>query len=110
MVEERTGSWGLVDILLYIGWINSKVLLYSTGNYIQYPVINHNGKEYFFKNVYMYITESLFVLNCSVVSDSSAMPWTVACQTPLSMGFPRQEYWRGLPFPSPGDLPNLGIE
>ena len=32
-------------ILLYIGWINSKVLLYSTGNYIQYTVINHNGKE-----------------------------------------------------------------
>ena len=32
--------------LLYIGWINNKVLLYSTGNYIQYPVTNHNGKEY----------------------------------------------------------------
>ena len=32
--------------LLYIGWINSKVLLYSTGNYIHYPGINHNGKEY----------------------------------------------------------------
>ena len=32
--------------LLYIEWINSKVLLYSTGNYTQYPVINHNGKEY----------------------------------------------------------------
>ena len=31
--------------LLYIGWINNKILLYSTGNYIQYPVINHNGKE-----------------------------------------------------------------
>ena len=30
--------------LLYIGWINNKVLLYSTGNYIQYPIINHNGK------------------------------------------------------------------
>ena len=32
--------------LLYIGWINNKVLLYSTENYIQYPMINHNGKEY----------------------------------------------------------------
>ena len=32
--------------LLYIGWINNKTLLYTTGNYIQYPVINHNGKEY----------------------------------------------------------------
>ena len=32
--------------LLYIGWMNNKVLLYSTGNYIQYPVTSHNGKEY----------------------------------------------------------------
>ena len=39
-----------------------------------------------------------------------AIPWTVAHQAPLSMGFSRQEYWRGLPYPSPGDLPNLGIE
>ena len=37
-------------------------------------------------------------------------PWTVAYQAPLSMGFSRQEYWSGLPFPSPGDLPNPGIE
>ena len=36
--------------------------------------------------------------------------WTVAHQTPLSMGFSRQEYWSGLPFPSPGDLPDPGIE
>ena len=36
-------------------------------------------------------------------------PWTVFHQFPLSMGFPRQEYWSGLPFPSPGDLPNPGI-
>ena len=39
-----------------------------------------------------------------------ATPWTVACQAPLSMGFSGQEYWSGLPFPSPGDLPNPGIE
>ena len=37
-------------------------------------------------------------------------PWTVAHKAPLSMGFSRQEYWSGLPFPSPGDLPNPGIE
>ena len=36
-------------------------------------------------------------------------PWTVAYQAPLSMGFSRQEYWSGLPFPSPGDLPNPDI-
>ena len=39
-----------------------------------------------------------------------ATPWTVACQAPLSMEFSRQEYWSGLPFPSPGDLPNVVIE
>ena len=37
-------------------------------------------------------------------------PWTVACQGPLSMGFPRQEHWNGLPFPSPGDLLATEIE
>ena len=39
--------------LLYVEWVNNKVLLYSTGNYIQYPVINHNGKEY--EKEYIYI-------------------------------------------------------
>ena len=39
-----------------------------------------------------------------------ATPWTVACQAPPSIGFSRQEYWSGLPFPSPGDLPDLGME
>ena len=39
-----------------------------------------------------------------------ATPWTVACRAPLSMGFSRQEYWSGLPFPSSGDLPNPGIK
>ena len=39
-----------------------------------------------------------------------ATPWTVAYQAPLSMEFSRQEYWSGLPFPTPGDLPDPGIE
>ena len=37
-------------------------------------------------------------------------PWTAALQAPQSMGFSRQEYWSGVPFPSPGDLPDPGIE
>ena len=51
------------------------------------------------------------MLNRSVVS-SFFRPhgWTEDHQAPLSMGFSRQEYWSGLPFPSPGDLPNPGIE
>ena len=48
--------------------------------------------------------------SCSVVSDSLRPPWTVAYKAPLSMEFSRQEYWSGLPFPSPGDLPDPGIE
>ena len=39
-----------------------------------------------------------------------AAPWTLSCQAPLSMEFSRQKYWRCLPFPSPGNLPNQGIE
>ena len=48
----------------------------------------------------------LVVQSCSTLSD----PWTVARQAPLSKGFSRQEYWSGLPFPSPGDLPDPGVE
>ena len=44
------------------------------------------------------------------MTDSFAFPWIIACQTPLSMGFSRQEYWSGLPFPAPGDISNPGIE
>ena len=46
----------------------------------------------------------------SVMSGFLVTPWTAAHQAPLSMGCPRQEYWTGLPFPSPGDLPDPGIE
>ena len=45
-----------------------------------------------------------------VVSDFFVTPWTVACETPPSMEFSRQEYWSGVTFPSPGDLPDPGIE
>ena len=42
--------------------------------------------------------------------NSFTTPWIIALQVPLSMGFPRQEYWSVLPFPSPGDLPDPGIK
>ena len=44
------------------------------------------------------------------MTDSFVTPWTVDWQAPLSMGFPRQEYWSGLPFLSPGDLHNPALE
>ena len=52
----------------------------------------------------------LLLFSCLVTFNSFVTPWTVAHQAPLSMGFPRQEYWSGLPFPFPGDLPNPRIE
>ena len=50
------------------------------------------------------------MFSCLVTSDSFATPWIVARQVPLSMGFSSQEHWSGLPFPSPGDLPDPRIE
>ena len=47
---------------------------------------------------------------CAQLCLTLQTPWTVACQTSLSMGFPRQEYWSGLLFPPPGDLSHPGIE
>ena len=54
----------------------------------------------------MAVFGGLVAKSCQTLCD----PWTVAHQAPLSLGLPRQEYWSGLPFPSPGDLPNSGIE
>ena len=69
--------------LLFVKWINNRVLLCGTW--------------WWFSSV---------VQSCPTL----ATPWTVARQAPLSMGFSRQEYWSGLPFPSPGDLPDPGIK
>ena len=72
-----------------------------------------SGKEYI-KAVYCHPVYLTYMQNGGGLVAKSCLtlvtPWTVACQAPLSMGFSRQEYWSGLPFPSPGDLPDLGIE
>ena len=54
--------------------------------------------------------ESLSLSLVTKLCPTLATPWTVAHQAPLSMGFSRQEYWSGLPFPSPGDLLDPGIK
>ena len=54
----------------------------------------------------MFSSDGLVPKLCQTVMPA----WPTACQAPLSMGFPRQEYRSDLPFPSPGDLPNSGIE
>ena len=56
------------------------------------------------------LIHGLLLYTYQVEPNSFATPWTVACQAPLSMGFPRKEYWSVLPFPSPGALPLPGIE
>ena len=54
---------------------------------------------------------SVFVRACSLFSHVPLFDlWTIARQAPLSMGFPTEEYWSGLPFPPPGHLPNPGIK
>ena len=72
-----------------------------------------SGKGYI-KAVYCHPAYLTYMQNGGgLVTKSSptlVTPWTVACQAPLSMEFSRQEYWSELPFPSPGDLPDLGIE
>ena len=57
--------------------------------------------------VFLHERKKVKSLNCVQLF---ATPWTVAYHVPPSMGFSRQEYWCGLPFPSPGDLPNPGVE
>ena len=54
----------------------------------------------------MYVPMLFLLLSRS----SFVIPWTGACWASLSMGYPRHEYWSGLPFPFPGDLPDPGIE
>ena len=61
-------------------------------------------------STHLFLRPTFFCLVWSVVAKSFATLWIVAHQAPLSMEFPRQEYWCGLPFPSPGDLPDPGIE
>ena len=59
---------------------------------------------------YCLVAKSCLSLFFFLMSNSFATLWTIAHKSPLSVGFPRQEYWSGLPFPSPGYLPDPGIE
>ena len=59
------------------------------------------------------IPSCVYLCVCVLISQlclTLCNPWAVACQASLSVGFSGQEYWSGLPFPSPGDFPNLGIK
>ena len=60
--------------------------------------------------LYCLMQSHLHVCSVTKACLTLVIPWPVAYQAPLSLGFPRQEYWRGLPFPSPRDLPDPGIK
>ena len=88
--------------------INCVVLIWCNHCYEAAGMHSREGKSvYLTLATYQVLTVSVSVCTQSCLF---ATPWTVARQAPLSMGFSRQEYWSGLPFPPPGDLPNPGIE
>ena len=66
------------------------------------------GMVILWSSVYVYLFKYVCVFQMLSRVWLFATPWTVACQAPLSARFSRQEYWSGLPFPSPGDLPDPG--
>ena len=85
---------------------------YWSGAPLPSPMNRLSYVKHFQKTISAWDTSftELLLFSRSVVSDSSAPPWTVAHQAPLCMDFPRQKYWSGLPLPSPGDLPDPGIK
>ena len=73
---------------------------------IQYFYRLYSTESYFTVLAMFLYVRCMYAQSCPICET----PWTVACQTPLSMGFPRQEYWSGLQFSSPGDLPDPGLK
>ena len=99
----------IIEPLLF--WVRAPIVLVCFNKSLVY------GRVFFIETDFLVFKNNLLILvcahcvaRCSVMSDSFATPWTVAHQIPLSMGFPRQEYWSRLPFSSPGDLPDPGIK
>ena len=95
--------------LLWLGlpvlcWIKAEVM----GILVLFLMLEENLFSFWVLNIMLLLLLLLF--SRWFVSDSFVTLWTVARQAPLSVRFPRQEYWSRLPFPSPGDLPDLGIK
>ena len=91
-------------------WNHSFEIILSFPQLLEFPLISWEFHSRFC-NSYNQITRREMLL-CSVAQSCPTLvtPWTVACQATPSMEFSRQEYWSGLPFSPPGDLPNPGIE
>ena len=94
----------VVDKIQHLFMIKTLIKLEKEGNFFD---LKRTFNKKFTTDV---IFNDVCILSHSVVSSSFMTPWTVAHQAPLSMEFPRQEYWSGLPFSTLGDLLNPGIE
>ena len=101
-------SWNPMDCSLpsssVRGISQAKILEWVVISFSAWPYVSSKGQNSCLskKGAYAGSILSTFVRLFEI-------PWTVAHQLPLSMGFPRQEYWSGLPFPTPGDLPSQGF-
>ena len=105
----KAGTWR--DLCQEIQWSSKKGHYGGTNTRLTAPVPLLNSPTHIAWCEHCSLSPSeTESVNHSVVADSLWPPWAVACQAPLSMVFSRQEYWSGLPCPSPGDLPNPGIK
>ena len=86
-------------------------MLFHAAVWLCVYMLSHFSRVWLF-NTISFILPCVIANSCLVAKSCPALcdPMDVAHQTPLSMGFPRQEYWSGLPFPPPGDLPHPGIK
>ena len=111
LTDEKTGPFIFVFIFIYCCSVAKLYLILCDPMDCSTPGLP--VPHYLLIYIYIYIHKLLLYLckkvSHSVVSDS-VTSGMVALQVPLSMGFSRQEYWSGLPFPSPGDLPYPGIK
>ena len=97
----------LAQTLCYI----HAIFAWSWWSDLKSQILVCNGRDIFKTCICrFYFINVELLLFCHSMSDSFATPQTVACQAPLSMGFSRQEFWSGLPYPSPGDLPEPGMK
>ena len=105
--------WAPVALLHCPFWWTTNPLVLTTSSsmvgLVKLSCVLGSSRETELEKIYIDIDIERVVKSLSCVW-LFVTPWTVAHQVPLPMGFPRQGYWSGLPFPSPGDLPDPGIE
>ena len=110
-------TWGgpSTGVSTLASFLPKKSLGWSPSEWTGWISLQSKGLSRVFSNTTVqkllcYLYSLLLLFSHSVMSNSFVTPWIVARQAPLAMRFPRQEYWSGLPFHSPGDLPDPGIK